>query len=36
MKQVSFEGIGQVLATFQAGEGVVEGHTVRVSGNGMV
>ena len=36
MKQVSFEGIGQVLATFQVGEGVVEGHTVRVSGNGMV
>lgn len=36
MKQVSFEGIGQVLATFQAGEGVVEGHTVRVSGNGIV
>ena len=34
MKLVSFEGIGQVLATFEAEEGVREGQVVKVSGPG--
>ena len=36
MKRVSFDGIGQVLATFEAEEGVKAGQTVEMSGDGTV
>ncbi|MBU5436020.1 hypothetical protein [Pseudoflavonifractor sp. MSJ-37] len=36
MKQVSFEGIGQVLATFETEEGVKEGQVVKLTGDGRV
>lgn len=34
--KVSFEDIGQVLATCQAGEGVAQGDVVKMSANGTV
>lgn len=36
MKQVSFEEIGAVVATFQAQEGVKAGQVVKITGNGQV
>ena len=36
MKQISFEDIGSVVATFAAGEGVKGGQVVKVTGNGAV
>lgn len=36
MKQVSFEDIGNVTATFAAGEGVRGGQVVKLTGNGTV
>ncbi|MBM6870420.1 hypothetical protein [Pseudoflavonifractor phocaeensis] len=36
MKAISFEGIGQVLATFQCGETVKMGQVVKVSADGAV
>ncbi len=36
MSKISFDGIGAVVATFAAGEGVKGGQVVKVSGNGAV
>lgn len=36
MKQVSFDDIGQVLATFVAQDGVARGQVVKLTGNGQV
>ena len=36
MKRVSFDGIGQVLATFEVEEGMKAGQTVEMSGDGTV
>ena len=35
-KKISFEGIGELVATFYAGEGVKMGETVKVSGDSAV
>ena len=35
-KKISFEGIGELVATFYAGEGVKMGQTVKVSGDSTV
>jgi len=34
MERISFEGIGEVMATFEAEENVKAGQVVKVSGNG--
>lgn len=34
--KVSYEGIGEMAATFQAGTGVAAGQVVKMSGSGMV
>ena len=36
MSKLSFEGIGAVVATFSAGEGVKGGQPVKLTGNGAV
>lgn len=36
MSKVSFEGIGEVAATFACGTGVQEGQVVKLTGNGAV
>lgn len=36
MQKISFEGIGSVVATFTAGEGVKVGAVVKISGSGAV
>ena len=36
MNEISFEGIGQVMATFHAQEGVTAGQVVKVTANGTV
>lgn len=36
MSRISFEGIGAVVATFAAGEGVKGGQVVKLTGNGAV
>lgn len=36
MSKISFEGIGEVAATFVCGEGVEAGEVVKVTGNGTV
>lgn len=36
MKQISFDGIGAVVATFEAAEGVAGGQAVKIGGNGRV
>lgn len=36
MRKVSFEGIGEVAATFACGTGVQEGQVVKLTGNGAV
>ena len=34
MSKISFEGIGEVAATFACGDGVTAGQVVKVTGNG--
>lgn len=36
MKSISYEGVGQMMATFQCGETVKMGQVVKVSANGTV
>ena len=36
MSRISFEGIGEVAATFACGEGVKAGQVVKLTGNGTV
>lgn len=36
MSKISFEGIGEVAATFACGDGVTAGQVVKVTGNGTV
>ena len=36
MSKISFEGIGEVAATFACGDGVTAGQVVKVTGNGAV
>ena len=36
MSKISFEGIGQQVATFEAAAGVTAGHVVKMADNGKV
>ena len=36
MSKISFDGIGQEVATFEAGSGVAAGHVVKLTDNGKV
>lgn len=36
MKKISFEGIGEVAATFECGDGALDGQVVKITGDGTV